>query len=111
MTDLSNLPQGNPARCPSCGAYAFLELVEPAGVALCARCGRRFLRNCSKLAVSPGPFDLSTLLDEDLGADSFDVVELMTELEQEFDVSIPQHRAKKVKTIGDVIATIEGFCP
>ena len=43
----------------------------------------------------------------DLGADSLDTVELIMELEKEFDLSIPDEEAEKITTVGDAIAFIE----
>ena len=43
----------------------------------------------------------------DLGADSLDTVELIMELEKEFDISIPDEEAEKIVTVGDAIAFIE----
>ncbi|TLS37334.1 acyl carrier protein [Pseudalkalibacillus caeni] len=40
---------------------------------------------------------------EDLGADSLDVVELVMELEDEFDMEISDEDAEKIATVGDVI--------
>jgi len=39
----------------------------------------------------------------DLGADSLDVVELMMDMEDEFELSIPEEEAQKLETIGSVI--------
>ena len=39
----------------------------------------------------------------DLGADSLDTVELVMELEDAFDVSIPDEDAEKIQTVGDAI--------
>jgi acyl carrier protein len=46
----------------------------------------------------------------DLGADSLDQVELVMELEEEFDVSIPDDVAEKIDTVGQVIDQIEREC-
>ena len=43
----------------------------------------------------------------DLGADSLDTVELIMELEKEFDVQIPDDQAEKIATVGDASAYIE----
>ena len=43
----------------------------------------------------------------DLGADSLDTVELIMELEKEFNRSIPDDQAEKIATVGDAIAYIE----
>ena len=43
----------------------------------------------------------------DLGADSLDTVELVMELEEEFDISIPDEVAEKIQTVGEAITHIE----
>ena len=42
----------------------------------------------------------------DLGADSLDIVELVMELEDEFDVNIPDEEAEKMQTVGDAVKYI-----
>lgn len=43
----------------------------------------------------------------DLGADSLDQVELVMELEEEFDISIPDDAAEKIQTVGEAIEHIK----
>ena len=43
----------------------------------------------------------------DLGADSLDTVELVMELEEEFDITIPDDAADKIQTVGQAIEYIE----
>jgi acyl carrier protein len=43
----------------------------------------------------------------DLGADSLDTVELVMELEEEFDINIPDDAAEKIQTIGQAVQHIE----
>lgn len=43
----------------------------------------------------------------DLGADSLDTVELVMELEEEFDITIPDDAAEKIQTVGQAITFIE----
>ena len=43
----------------------------------------------------------------DLGADSLDTVELVMELEEEFDISIPDDAAEKIQTVGEAIDHIQ----
>ena len=43
----------------------------------------------------------------DLGADSLDTVELVMELEEEFDINIPDDAAEKIQTVGQAIDFIE----
>ncbi|AXF55421.1 acyl carrier protein [Salicibibacter kimchii] len=44
---------------------------------------------------------------DDLGADSLDVVELVMELEDEFDMEISDEEAEKISTVADVVNYIE----
>ncbi len=44
---------------------------------------------------------------DDLGADSLDVVELVMELEDEFDMEISDEDAEKIETVGDVVEYIK----
>ena len=48
-----------------------------------------------------------TSLVNDLGADSLDQVELVMELEEEFDINIPDDAAEKIQTVGEAIEHIE----
>lgn len=43
----------------------------------------------------------------DLGADSLDTVELIMELEKEFDISIPDEEAEKIQTVGEAVSYVE----
>ncbi len=43
----------------------------------------------------------------DLGADSLDTVELVMELEEEFDITIPDDSAEKIQTVGQAVQYIE----
>ena len=43
----------------------------------------------------------------DLGADSLDTVELVMELEDEFDLSIPDEDAEKIQTVGQAMTYIK----
>ena len=44
---------------------------------------------------------------EDLGADSLDIVELVMEFEKEFNITIPDEDAEKLRTVGDAIAYLQ----
>jgi len=43
----------------------------------------------------------------DLGADSLDTVELVMELEEEFEINIPDDAAEKIQTVGQAVEFIE----
>ena len=44
---------------------------------------------------------------KDLGADSLDIVEMLMSLEDEFGVTVSDEDAVNIKTVGDIIKTIE----
>lgn len=43
---------------------------------------------------------------DDLGADSLDIVELIMEMEEEFDIEIPDDEVERILTVQDVIQYI-----
>ncbi|MCM1545009.1 MAG: acyl carrier protein [Ruminococcus sp.] len=44
---------------------------------------------------------------EEIGADSIDLVDLITEIEDEFKISIPDEEFENLKTIGDLADLID----
>ena len=60
-----------------------------------------------QLGVSRDQLTRETSFINDLGADSLDTVELVMELEEEFDVNIPEEEAEKIQTVGQAIDYIE----
>ena len=48
-----------------------------------------------------------TNIQEDLGADSLDVVDMLMSLEDEFDVEIPDEKIETTRTVSDVVTYIE----
>jgi acyl carrier protein len=62
---------------------------------------------CNHLAVSKEQVSEKTSFIEDIGADSLDIVELVMELEEEFDIQIPDDQAEKIKTVGEAIEFIK----
>lgn len=56
-----------------------------------------------QLDIDPEKITMESNLIEDLHADSLDIVELVMDMEQEFDVEIPDEVLPKVKTVGDIV--------
>ena len=48
-----------------------------------------------------------TDLQEDLGADSLDVVDLLMSIEDEFEIEIPDDEIENIKTVGALVSYIE----
>ena len=46
-------------------------------------------------------------IQDDLGADSLDVVDLVMSIEDEFDVEIPEDQVENIKTVGDIVKYIK----
>ncbi len=61
-----------------------------------------------KLGVDESEISSEASFTNDLGADSLDTVELIMELEKEFDISIPDEKAEAIATVGDAVSYIEG---
>lgn len=59
-----------------------------------------------QLSVDRNEITLQTSFVNDLNADSLDTVELVMELEDEFDLTIPDEEAEKLKTVGEAIEFI-----
>ncbi len=59
-----------------------------------------------QLPESPGGISADTLFTE-LGTDSLDTVELVIQLEEEFDINILDTAAEGFRTIGDLIRYLE----
>jgi acyl carrier protein len=62
---------------------------------------------CENLGVNKEQVTRNTSFIEDVGADSLDIVELVMELEEEFEITIPDEQAEKIKTVGEAIDYIE----
>ncbi len=60
-----------------------------------------------KLGVEPAKITPEAKFVEDLGADSLDTVELIMQLEDEFNIEIPDEEAEKLTTVGSVAEYIE----
>ncbi|MBL9092016.1 MAG: acyl carrier protein [Planctomycetaceae bacterium] len=60
-----------------------------------------------QLGVNKDQVTRETSFVNDLGADSLDTVELVMELEEEFDINIPDDAAEKIQTVGQAVDYIE----
>lgn len=60
-----------------------------------------------RLGVEETEVTLEASFKDDLGADSLDVVELVMELEDEFDLEISDEDAEKITSVGEVVEYIK----
>jgi acyl carrier protein len=56
-----------------------------------------------QLGVDPGDVKETASFQEDLNADSLDLVELIMEMEDRFEVKIPDEEAEKIGTVGQAV--------
>ena len=57
-----------------------------------------------QFAKEPAEVTMDTSFEEDLGADSVDLVELVMAMEEEFDIGeVPEEDLKNLKTVGDTV--------
>ncbi len=97
MTNIEFSDPANDAPCPSCGQllWASTQLAEQ----LWQRCDEI-------LDASPVERATDARIDE-LGIDSLETIELVMELEEQFDVSIPEEDAEGIHTVGDLLRYIQ----
>ena len=52
-------------------------------------------------------FTLESDIQDDLGADSLDVVEMLMSIEDEFEIEVPDDKIESLKTVGQVVEYIQ----
>ena len=67
----------------------------------------KFITRTGFLSVDEDEVTTEANIQDDLGADSLDVVDLITTIEDEFDISIPDEAVEEIKTVGDIVNYIE----
>ena len=58
------------------------------------------------LNVDPDEITMETTFQDDLGADSLDVYQIIMGIEEEFDIEIPAETAEQVTTVEDAVELI-----
>ena len=60
-----------------------------------------------QLDVEDDKVALDAVIQDDLGADSLDIVDLVMSFEEEFDIEIPDDQVENIKTVGVIVKYIE----
>ncbi len=60
-----------------------------------------------ELNVPAEKITMEARLAEDLGADSIDAVELIMNIEDEFEIQVSDEQAQSIKTVGDLVRYIQ----
>ncbi len=61
----------------------------------------------NQLGADEESMTMDTNIAADLGADSLDVVELLAEIQDEFQIEIPDEEIENIRTIGDLTEYIQ----
>jgi len=64
---------------------------------------------CEFVDIDPESITLETNIRSDLGLNSLELVNLAVEIEEEFEVEIPDREAMGLETVADVIRIIEEY--
>jgi acyl carrier protein len=116
----SRTPDGVPNHCPICDTSICIEPSTPPGDAPCPNCGHllwffttsagiQFLDSKPATPLKDKIVQIqkrafpTTAFHEAVGGASLDIVELIMTLEEEFNITIPDDDAMKIKTIEDAI--------
>lgn len=105
MTVSSRTPEGEPHVCPICGDLITTVPSDPLGDSTCPQCGSWLL------AIKDG-LNLRELHWDDTKSklgDSLEFMELIMELEEEFDMNIPEEEAQNIQTVADAIRLIRKY--
>lgn len=62
---------------------------------------------CDQLDLEESAVTMESGIQDDLGADSIDVVDLIVSIEDEFDIEVPDDEIENVKSVGDVVKYVE----
>ncbi len=62
---------------------------------------------CEQLDLDEDTVTADSVITDDLGADSLDVVDLVMTFEDEFGIEIPDDAVETIKTVGDIVKYIE----
>ena len=59
------------------------------------------------LEEDPSKVTMEASIQDDLGADSLDVVEIIMGLEEEFEINIPDEDAEKLPSVGQIVGYVD----
>lgn len=60
-----------------------------------------------QFSVKESSITLDTNIEEDLGADSLDVVDILMSIEDEFEIEVPDEEIENIKTVRELVEYIK----
>ena len=74
-----------------------------------------FEKVCNSIAevlnVDPAEIRPETTFQEDLGADSLDIYQIVMKIEEEFEIRINEKDVENIRTVAEAMELITGRCP
>ncbi len=64
---------------------------------------------CEQLDLQPEEVMPESRFDEDLNADSFEIMELVVKIEDEFGITVEDEALENIETVGDVVRLLENM--
>ncbi len=61
---------------------------------------------CEYVEVEPDTITPASILRTDIGATSFDLMNIAEEIEQQWHISVPDDRLPTIRTVGDILALL-----
>ena len=109
MTISSRTPEGDGYLCPVCGKIA--PLVESFGSrdVPCPSCGQLLWQIHDRLSLDVSHLETLRLPLDKIGKDSLELVELVMEIEEEYEITVPDREAESLRTIEDLIRLIQRY--
>lgn len=62
---------------------------------------------CEQFDMEEEQVTMDSVIREDLGADSLDLVDLVMSFEDEFKIEVPDEVIEEIRTVGDIVKYIE----
>ena len=62
---------------------------------------------CEYVEIEPEEIAPASSLRSDIGATSFDLMNIAVAIEEQYGVSVPDHLIPRIKTVGDIVSLLE----
>ena len=62
---------------------------------------------CEYVEIEPEEITPASSLRNDIGATSFDLMNIAVAIEEQYGVSVPDHLIQRIKTVGDIVSLLE----
>ena len=59
--------------------------------------------------IDPGKFDDFTSYEDDLAIDSLSILEIVVDVEYQFQIKVPEEELSAIRTIGDTVKTVQKY--